>query len=230
MTTSTVSRPVTVDTELAALYGKLAKAEAHLAGAWQSVHYAAGDKRARQYGTRPAWGMTPGQARTAAQAVADNDPTYRARGAEQALAALSLAEFDVAFIHAEIAPLNAEYAAAPWTRFFLVQGGHIHSSMRCSTCNNGATATTFGWLPALSGLTEADAVAAHGAILCTVCYPTAPVEWTNGREVEAAAKAAARCPGTGKYVPGNRRYVRCPDCSATVARTPSGLTRAHKPA
>ena len=58
--------------------------------------------------------------------------------------------------------------------------------------------TSFSWLPTLSGLSEADAVEAHGAILCTVCFPSAPVEWTGGvakavqaeKDERAAAKAA----------------------------------------
>ena len=71
----------------------------------------------------------------------------------------------------------AEAAYEGWSRFFLVPAGHIHSSMDCSSCNRGRTSTAFSWLPELSGLTEADAVAAHGSHLCTVCFPTAPVEW-----------------------------------------------------
>jgi hypothetical protein len=229
MTTTTVSRPVTVDTELARIWTETAKAEASLAGTVASAHRIAGD-RGYYAGRTKVYALSGGQCLAAVRTLAETDETYKGREAADLLARRAGYQAEHDALRAEAAPLEAEFAAAPWTRFFLVQGGHIHSSTSCSTCNNGATATTFGWLPALSGLTEADAVAAHGAILCTVCYPSAPVEWTNGREVEAAAKAAARCPGTGKYVPGNRRYVRCPDCSATVARTPSGLTRAHKPA
>src|SRR6185369_10664798 len=84
-------------------------------------------------------------------------------------------------------------------------GGHIHSSMRCSTCRFD---TEFGWLPTLSGLTEAEAVAAHGAILCTVCYPTAPVEWTGGishtaqaaKDERAAAKAKREADKAAKAI------------------------------
>jgi len=97
--------------------------------------------------------------------------------------------------YAEAAPLEREYDAKQWSRFFLVQNnnGHIHSSMSCSTCYFD---TQFGWLPELSGLTEADAVEAHGAILCSVCFPSAPVEWTNGishvAQAEKDARAAAK--------------------------------------
>lgn len=73
--------------------------------------------------------------------------------------------------------LAAEADYEGWSRFFLVNAGHIHRSMSCSSCNKGRSATVFSWLPELSGLTEADAVAAHGAHLCTVCFPTAPTEW-----------------------------------------------------
>jgi hypothetical protein len=85
-----------------------------------------------------------------------------------------------------------------WSRFFLVANtnGHIHRSMNCSTCNrwtvNGPSATQFRWLPTLSGLTEADAVEAHGGILCTVCFPSAPTEWTEGENKQVAAEKAAR--------------------------------------
>lgn len=74
--------------------------------------------------------------------------------------------------------VSKEYAG--WSRFFLVRSsnGHIHSSMQCSTC---FIDTDFGWLVDCSGLTEAEAVAAHGERLCTVCFPSAPSAWTDGK-------------------------------------------------
>lgn len=76
-----------------------------------------------------------------------------------------------------------------WSRFYLVTNtnGHIHSSVSCSTCFHD---TNFAWLTDLSGLTETDAVQAEGEVLCTICYPSAPVSWTNGisrRDKEAKA-------------------------------------------
>lgn len=81
--------------------------------------------------------------------------------------------------------LDAEYEG--WSRFFIVKNtnGHIHSSMDCSTCY---PTTVFGWLPQLSGLTEADAVEEWGGILCSVCFPSAPVEWTEGTNKKEAAE------------------------------------------
>lgn len=95
----------------------------------------------------------------------DDDEIDRATNVQAAMSA------------ARDAYLAAEADYEGWSRFFLVNAGHIHRSMSCSSCNKGRSATVFTWLPELSGLTEADAVAAHGAHLCTVCFPTAPTEW-----------------------------------------------------
>ena len=133
-------------------------------------------------------------------------------------------ELDVA--QADYQKKNRQYEG--WSRFFLVPNGHIHSSLNCSTCNKEGKATNFGWLPDLSGLTEEDAVAEHGAILCTVCYPSAPVEYTNKYELDKAAKADKRCPssGTGTWRNGER-LRRCPDCNTRITVTGRGLIRAH---
>ncbi len=105
-----------------------------------------------------------------------------------------LAEWDartaaVDAARAEIARLDDLYTG--WSRFFLVTSstGHIHRSMYCSTCR---PSTTYGWLPALSGQTESEAVAAHGPALCSVCFPSAPVEHQANKITKAqAVKLAA---------------------------------------
>jgi hypothetical protein len=116
-----------------------------------------------------------------------------------------------------------------WSRFFLVlnNNGHIHYDQSNYRCSRTPT-TQHGWNPALSGATEEEAVAELGPLLCTVCFPSAPVEWTIGKP------KTDRCAGSGAYVryTGPRRrtvYVECPECHETVTRTPSGLVRAHKP-
>lgn len=65
-----------------------------------------------------------------------------------------------------------------WTRFFAVAGGHIHSS---SLCQSLRPTTRIGWLPELSGKTEQEAVDRYGSVLCTFCFPSAPVAWTAGK-------------------------------------------------
>lgn len=78
-----------------------------------------------------------------------------------------------------------------WSRFFLVtsSAGHVHSSTGCHTCR---ATTTYGWMPELSGQSEAEAVAKLGAVLCSACFPSAPVEHQGGRIAKAkAARMAA---------------------------------------
>lgn len=130
----------------------------------------------------------------------------------------------------ETRPFEREYVRrGGWSRFYLVQnnGGHIHSSQRCSTC---FITTRFGWLPSVSGKTEAEAVAEFGAILCTVCYPTAPTEWTDRRD-------DSLCQGSGTwdypretarlgYYSGN--YGVCEHCGGRVTVSKTGKMRKHK--
>jgi hypothetical protein len=130
---------------------------------------------------------------------------------------------DAAALLADVArALDAELYTG-WQRFFLVE--HIHASQHCSSFR---ASTRISWLPAVSGLTEAEAVAEYGAILCTICFPSAPVEWTNGE-----AKATdGRCPGSGKpidrslphrsgFYAGN--WATCPECERHVGVTRTAL-------
>lgn len=131
--------------------------------------------------------------------------------------------------------MDEDEAYEGWSRFYLVPGGHIHASMHCRTCNRGASMTVFEWLPELSGLSEADAVAEHGAVLCSACFPSAPVEWTvGGRSSEDDV-----CPGSGThdYVPGSERRGfrsgnggRCQHCGewAGQASAYNSVMRKHR--
>lgn len=109
-----------------------------------------------------------------------------------------------------------------WARFFMVQ--HIHSSASCSSFR---PTTRVGWLPSVSGLTEAEAVAEHGSTLCTICFPSAPVELTM-------PKPDGSCTGVvDPALPSRRGYYRgnwatCSYCGQAVTLTPSGKLRKHK--
>ena len=168
-------------------------------------------------------------------------PSWERSSVERTLAGTAKCRAEIAALDEEIEAFEEVYEG--WSRFFLVQanGGHIHSWMGCPTCNKMGKATHFGWLPSLSGLTEAEAVAEHGTILCSVCFPSAPVEWTVGKTKPAG------CAGTGAYVEyiretvidrrtgqpreaiRNRGWAKCPVCSETISRTSSGVLRKHKP-
>jgi hypothetical protein len=146
----------------------------------------------------------------------------------------------------EIADLEDTYTG--WSRFFVVtsSNGHIHSSRACSTCY---PTTTYGWLPNLSGKTEAEAIKHFGPAaeaLCSVCFPNAPVARMDanltqkqtdallrGETPEAVAKKVY-CPGSGQRsaTPVDWRRMtpsgKCPHCGYFGAVTQSGTMRKHK--
>lgn len=226
---------VEVDTQLAELHGQHAKVLAALASNKLSLANHAGIRAEYVTRNRREVRQSVEEILEVLNAKLDSGEveSYNERAARESIAKRETLEAERQAIRAAMLPLNAEYEAAPWSRFFLVQnhGGHIHSSMHCSTCR---FTTVFAWLPTLSGLTEKDAVEAHGAILCTVCYPSAPVEWTRG----ATEADPDQCPGSGTYdiVEGTyKRYGytgngrgKCQHCDSFQGVTTTGKIRKHK--
>lgn len=91
-------------------------------------------------------------------------------------------------LDAKAEPFEAIYRANPWTRFFLVPGGHLHNSQRCASFRWN---TSVYWLPEYSGKTEAEIVALAGERACTICYPSAPVDRPSMLPVHVAEREAA---------------------------------------
>lgn len=123
---------------------------------------------------------------------------------------------EIASIREQREPLEAIYNAKPWSRFFLcnAHSGHIHSTLNCSTT---FMTTAFSWLPELSGLTEVEAVEAYGEILCSVCYPSAPVAWTTGVNKKVAAERGARdAARAAKAAEKATKAITAPDGSPLV--------------
>lgn len=195
--------PVEIDTELARLYGENADARFKSAQAASSLHYAADDEYNTRYNPRSGWKMALIDVIEAVRVVAAGE-TYKATEAQRALDSYTAAHQKVMEIREAMSPLNAEYRRRPWTRAFLVQnaGGHVHSSMECSTCFD---TTQFAWMTAYSDKPEVEIVEAAGEKACTVCYPSAPVDVLSrptkmfgpeqiaaqaAREERATAKAA----------------------------------------
>ena len=206
----TTATPVEIDTALAEIYGR---------------YYSHQDQVAKI----TAWIEDMEQGLAKFEAGDRRYSSYSQDSLDRLLAQREGAEVAAAEALAETRPYQAEYNSRPWSRFFIVQnnGGHIHSSMGCSTC---FVTTRFGWLPEFSGQTEAEAVAKHGAILCTVCYPTAPVEWTDRRDDSV-------CPGSGQhytqpsrtgYYSGN--WGTCTGCGERQTVSKTGNIRKHKKA
>lgn len=111
---------------------------------------------------------------------------YDRDSARRALAKLDEHEDRLEDLHVRAAELEKRYTG--WSRFFLVtsSAGHIHSSTSCSTCR---PTTRYGWLPELSGRKQEQAVDELGPTLCSVCFPSAPTDWTEGKKITAAQAA-----------------------------------------
>jgi hypothetical protein len=172
------------DEATAALCFELEKANRHLGNEIENVHHEAGDRRNYRERDRP-WGMN------LAGALEKTTPLARS--------CFQQACGEKHRLEKEIAAMDAIYLASPWLRYFpcLNSNGHIHSSQSCSTLR---PATRMGWTPQLSGKPVSAAIAELGPILCSVCFPEAPVEWrrdpqelnTEKRTAEKAAREAAK--------------------------------------
>jgi len=109
-----------------------------------------------------------------------------------------------------------------WSRFFLVK--HIHRSMYCSSFRS---TTRVGWLPNVSGLTEAEAVAEHGETLCTICYPSAPTELTQ-KQADPAICTGTLDRSQPYELQRMSKWGTCSDCGERVSASKLGNLRKHK--
>jgi hypothetical protein len=127
---------------------------------------------------------------------------------------------------AQTTPLVAEYTRRQgWTRYYLVDGGHVHTSTACHTCY---PTTRYYWLTSESGKTAAEVVEQAGERACTVCFPAAPVATRTrpsnyrtpdeaARDEAAAAKAAKAAsqittPDGQPLHEVRNSYSRCASC------------------
>lgn len=211
--------PVEIDTILADLYGKQWEADSQ-----------------REYYTKAALEIENGIAKHLTGKYGNRYFGWKQETADEYHTKADGYQAKVDDLAMEMLPYEAEFARRPWTRFYLVQDGHVHSSMRCSTCNKMGKRTKFGWLPEWSGQSEAETLEtlvtkSNKTILCTVCYPTAPVAWTVARVDDD------QCPGSGTfdypndtarrgYYSGN--YGVCTHCNARITVTSTGKMRKHK--
>lgn len=229
----TTATPSEVDASLARLESKRSALYREIDTIWTSLHHTVGDARVRKYG-RLVWALDREDVEGRAERQARN-------GDERAtvnLARLRKVQEERKAIQTEITRHEEVYVRrGGWSRFFLVDNtnGHIHKSTSCGTCR---PTTQFGWLTDLSGQSEEEAVKAHGAMLCTRCFPSAPLEWTNHWDLEAERKKAEACPGSGTtdWVEGTLRsgYAygnggECSHCGEWAAATSILRIRKHKP-
>lgn len=136
----------------------------------------------------------------------------------------------------KIEKLDKDYKG--WARYFIVPGGHIHESTQCRTCNHSwEHPTQFEWLTNFSATPLEEVVDQHGAVLCTVCFPEAPLDWTNYFDRLAEEKKKTQCPGsatwdydldTARLGQPTGNYGICEHCGEKISITSTGKLRAHR--
>lgn len=223
--------PREVDEYAAELCEELGKAEYALCAALDRAHYLLGERPTRS-GSGKITGWPTGDddiiPRLRAINIISRDQRTRV---VKVSSTLSMLDNQIDILRSKLETVRVTFVQrGGWSRFFTVDGGHIHSG---ETCKGGTIRppTRLGWNPELSGKTEGEAVAKLGPLLCTHCFPSAPIEWTKGHEKK-------HCDGSGElpqvgspYRVGMRWYGTCTRCGENqiITNNGFGVIRAHKP-
>ena len=198
----------------------------------QRVGYAADSlrrlvDRETGWGRDRAWGKTFKQAFAEVTELAATDETYIGHNAQSALDKLAEARAEMAVADEAVKAQSALWAQhGRWDRYSVVPGGHIHTNWR--DCHTLRDTTTVLWAYQASGDSVDEAIEVYGTVLCTHCFPDAPVEKTGGktltdangnvltkaeaqaikdaRDAEKAAKLAAKN-AKAVFVPGTTDLV-----------------------
>ncbi len=220
--TATGIDPQAHDTKLAALYFELEKTRRTESHQRERIIHSAGEV-ARRFGkdTKRGWGSEVDyhsfdEAIVILSQREDRDSSIALAEYEQTTSLIEATEEAI-----EVA--ESEYTG--WSRFFLVTSsqGHIHRDMRCTSCYQ---TTTYGWLPELSGKSESEAVAVHGPALCTVCFPSAPVEDTGFKITQTRAQELAWSPDREEKI-AQREAREIAKADAKVKKTARALKTAE---
>lgn len=227
----TAATPREIDTELARLDGEFAKLGGQREGKIERARYLNGERPRYVGRKRKEWPTTVEEMlnELALKIAGEQLAAYDMPQATEVIEAIDALDKAIAANRAAYEPLEAEYRRRPWARFFLVKGGHIHSGM---WCQGGSIRwdTERGWQPELSDTDVEAAVAKLGPLLCTKCFPSAPVEYTRGLEKKLPE---GYCDGQGER--GEKLQMQyasprgvCPKCSQPVGVTSLGKVRRHK--
>jgi hypothetical protein len=188
----TLTTPLEIDEALAVECRKLAHLDSLAASLTNTTQWAYGKRRRGGFGAHM-YETTAAQAWELVEKAAAEKDVYNVRlggrKPSEHLTKRAALAVETAAQQERIDQLEGLYTG--WSRFFVVtsSAGHVHATRACHTCR---PTTTYGWRPDLSGNTEAEAVAKLGPALCSVCFPTAPVEHQANKITKArAAKLAA---------------------------------------
>ncbi|MFD7835673.1 SPOR domain-containing protein [Streptomyces sp. NPDC059761] len=230
--------PVKIDELFAALYDEYNRLDRLIDSAWDGLYRAVGEKKVSRYNSM-VWPYGRDELETKARKILEDGTgvdLYRADITKALTRLDSLGEEMLALNRGARPTLLGEWERRDgWSRFFLVQDGHIHRGGHAgwdSDCHSLRSTTLLYWQPELSGKTEQEAVTALGPTMCTICFPSAPLEWTRGKTLEEQGF----CSGSGQSVTvaadrlRRKNWMTCPVCGKEeVFVTGNRNLRKHKP-
>lgn len=223
--------PREIDEQLANLDDAYNRLDARREAKIERAHNLNGERKRYTRARHGEWPTTTNEVlNELALKLADEQiPAYDVKSATEVIETIDALSREMIANRTACDPFNAEYDRRRWARFFQVEGGHIHSGMRCMGGSIRVT-TRVGWRPELSDKDIEAAVAALGPTLCTKCFPSAPVEYTRGPEKKLPE---GYCDGQGER--GEKLQMQyasprgvCPKCSQPVGVTSTGKVRRHK--
>lgn len=192
MTTSTAAKIFTreeakeADRVLNELYFQAAVKHTRVGYAADSVRRLV--DRETGWGRDREWGKTFEQSLaevTALAETADPEKPWTQREARSALDKLAEARAERDAADEAVKAQSALWAQhGCWNRYSVVPGGHIHTNWR--DCHTLRDTTTVLWAYQASGDSVDEAIEVYGTVLCTHCYPDAPVEKTGGKTLTDA--------------------------------------------
>lgn len=165
--------PVEIDTELHALYGRIANLRSQSDRVEREIY--------RIDSVEP-------------DTYTSMLPQYSAEHREKLAKEVARLDKEVMDIQVyEVSPLQVEFLRrGGWTRYYLVDNvnGHVHKGQDCATC---FPTTQYEWLVEQSGLSAKELVSLAGEQACTVCFPWAPIDDLKKKtQLESVPKKAAR--------------------------------------
>lgn len=228
------STPTVLDTEQARLDDAAFEAIMAITHVMGSIHYAAGDKKNRD--GRYLWTTPLGKESTDQDARAEarrrleakTVPLYEVTGLERDLAGFEDHRDEWRRLTRMSNRIGAEFRIrGGWTRYRLVTSspnGHVHDF----GCGSYRYDTRSVLLPRLSGTSYEAAVREMGPMMCSRCWPDAPVEThaLGGRQGVKCAGSAV--PATESRTLGGRAWSKCPTCKRWVNVVEKGLIRTHR--
>lgn len=223
--------PVEIDTELARLHGELGTLDQRLTMVAKAAHSLNSEKPVR-HGRKYVYDRNIDETlnELALKLADDQFPSWDKGNVTDCINEYGDLSRKFDATQAQIQAIDVEYNGRPWSRFIAVEGGHIHSSRFCEGGTIRVT-TRIGWHPELSGKSQAEAVDLLGELLCTHCFPDAPVAWTTG--VAKKKVAEGYCDGQGEQGENlEMQYVsprgNCPKCKQATGISKTGKVLKHR--